>query len=104
MIRAATVTSNAHGVDRLNIKPYHVFSVEGHDYLVKLLSNRVYPIAQDEEYALRLFLEKGEPLDERLAEKYGLIGGEADYETGRKRRWDQIFAVRKNANERPPFV
>lgn len=88
-------TSNALGVDRLNIKPYHVFSVEGHAYLVKLLSNRVYPIAQDEEYALRLFLVKGEPLDERLAEKYGLICEDIDYETGRKRRWDRIFAGRK---------
>ena len=95
MIRAATVTSNAHGVDRLNIKPYHVFSVEGHDYLVKLLSNRVYPIAQDEEHALRLYLEEGELLDESLAQKYGLIGGEADYETGRRHRWNRIFAERK---------
>ncbi len=85
------ITSNAHGVDRLNIKPYHVFSVEGHDYLVKLLSNRVYPIGQDEGRALRLYLEKGETLDETLAGKYGLTGGNTDYEAGRERRWDRIF-------------
>ena len=88
-------TSNAHGVDCLNIKPYHVFSVEGHAYLVKLLSNRVYPIAQDEEHALRLFSQKGEPLDEAIIDKFGLRGKDTDYETGRKARWERIFAERK---------
>lgn len=88
-------TLSAPGVDHLNIKPYHVFAFEGHGYLVKLLSNRVYPIAKDEEHALRLFLENGEPLDEMLAIKYGLVAEHADYEIGRRKHWDHIFADRK---------
>ena len=79
----------------MKLKPYHVFSVEGYAYLVKLLSNRVYPIGQDEAHALRLFLEKGEPLDETIIDKFGLRGKDTDYETGRRRRWERLFAGRK---------
>ena len=94
MSRVARVTLNVPGADFVNIKPYYTFSVEGHSYLVKLLSNRVYPIAQDEGRALRLFQETGEPLAECLIEKFGLGTQRTDYDVGSVRRWNRIFEQR----------
>lgn len=68
--------------------------MEGHSYLVKLLSNRVYPVTQDEGYALRLFLENNDPLDPHLVEKFGLAAERTDYEAGSLRRWNRVFAER----------
>lgn len=79
----------------MNVKPYYVFSMEGQAYLIKLLSNRVHLISQEEYNALLLFQDKQHPLDEALLQKYNLESNKNTWETQREKRWDNLFSQRK---------
>lgn len=79
----------------MDIKPYYVFTVEDQSYLIKLLSNRVDAISQEESDAFLLFQKEQKPLDEALLHKYHLAGSSAAWETQRRTRWDHLFSNRR---------
>lgn len=76
------------------MKPYYVFSVEGQSYLIKLVSNHVYAISEEERQAFHLFEHENKPLSRELTDKYNLDSITDDWEPRRKKRWDNLFARR----------
>lgn len=64
---------------------------------MKLLSNRVYAVSQEDGLVLLSVLQKGAAAEENraLIEKYGLLNDGRDEEERRRRRWDNLFAQRK---------
>lgn len=77
----------------MTTKPYYVFTIEGHAYLVKLMTNRVFELSWEEYRAFLLYTQTNE-IDPALLEKYGLNGADVDWEAGRRKRWETIFAQR----------
>lgn len=69
--------------------------MEGQSYLIKLLSNRVYEISQEESRAFLLFQDQKQIPDEALLRKYNLISQKDQWEAQRRIRWDHLFTHRK---------